>query len=298
VCPLAARTGPPRAHRRRGGSAPRDPGGRAPASTDPPARWPRGRDRAGIPSGAWNACERTSGPGSPSRRRSAPWRCPPRPAAASRVRTRVWTSTMSAWRDRPRARRNRTAPSSTIAASRPAGVALAVKQSVRRPAAKIISPPDQRFECRDCPARCCRLPWRVGLEPEEVDRYLADPWVRERAGDEGVPILERGVLPMREHDRKLQCVFLDDDGLQHAEAVSHAAIPRSCQAFPFGFVRGEDGVLDRAALAPLPLHPRQLRKAGGRAARGRSAEGTPGAWRTPSRRWAAPSCRGRNTCAS
>lgn len=118
------------------------------------------------------------------------------------------------------------------------------KPAASKPAAKIIAPPDQRFECRDCPARCCRLPWRVGLEEGEIRRYLADPWVRERAGDGGVRILERGVLPMREQDRRLQCVFLDDDGLCSVQKRSgHAAIPRSCQAFPFGFVRGEEGAL-------------------------------------------------------
>src|SRR5690606_2175012 len=44
--------------------------------------------------------------------------------------------------------------------------------------------------------------------------------------------------------RRLQCVFLDDDGLCSVQKRSgHAAIPRSCQAFPFGFVRGEEGAL-------------------------------------------------------
>jgi lysine-N-methylase len=111
-------------------------------------------------------------------------------------------------------------------------------------ATKLISPPGQRFACRDCPARCCRLPWRVRLEDDEARRYLADPWVRERAGHAGAEVIERGVLPMREVDRRLECVFLDGDGLcslQKREGESY--LPRTCQAFPFAFVRDEEGAV-------------------------------------------------------
>jgi len=111
-------------------------------------------------------------------------------------------------------------------------------------ATKLISLPDRRFACRECPARCCRLPWRIRLRDEEARRYLADPWVRERAGPEGARVLERGVLPMREVDRRLECVFLDPDGLcSMQKREGHAYLPRSCQAFPFGFVRDEDSAV-------------------------------------------------------
>jgi lysine-N-methylase len=111
-------------------------------------------------------------------------------------------------------------------------------------APKLVSPPNQRFACRDCAARCCRLPWRVRLEDDEARRYLADPWVIERAGPDGAQIIARGALPMREVDRRLECVFLDGDGLCSLQKrEGHGHLPRSCQAFPFAFVRDEGGAL-------------------------------------------------------
>ncbi|AUX44880.1 hypothetical protein SOCE26_063500 [Sorangium cellulosum] len=111
-------------------------------------------------------------------------------------------------------------------------------------ATKLSSPPNQRFECRDCPARCCRMPWSIRFSGDEAKRYLDEPWVRERAGSEGAEVIARGVLPMREKDNRLQCVFLDDDmlcGMQ--KQFGHEYIPRACQAFPFGFVRDEKDVV-------------------------------------------------------
>jgi lysine-N-methylase len=109
-------------------------------------------------------------------------------------------------------------------------------------ATKFSSPPDQLFECRDCPARCCRVPWSIRFSSEEIERYVSEPWVRERAGDEAMGVLARGVLPMREHERRLQCVFLDDDRLCSLQKqFGHSYIPRACQAFPFGFIRDEKG---------------------------------------------------------
>ncbi|WP_437967683.1 YkgJ family cysteine cluster protein [Sorangium sp. So ce260] len=111
-------------------------------------------------------------------------------------------------------------------------------------ATKLSSPPNQKFECRDCPARCCRLPWNIRFSSDEARRYLAEPWVRERAGEEGALVISRGVLPMREKDHRLQCVFLDDDMLcSMQKRFGHEYIPKSCQAFPFGFVRDEKDVV-------------------------------------------------------
>ncbi|WP_433932472.1 YkgJ family cysteine cluster protein [Sorangium cellulosum] len=116
--------------------------------------------------------------------------------------------------------------------------------ATKLPAAKLSSPPDQKFECRDCPARCCRLPWNIRFSSDEARRYLEEPWVRERAGEEGALVIARGVLPMREQDRRLQCVFLDDDLLcSMQKRFGHEYIPKSCQAFPFGFVRDEKEVV-------------------------------------------------------
>jgi lysine-N-methylase len=111
-------------------------------------------------------------------------------------------------------------------------------------APKISSPPNQKFECKDCPARCCRLPASIRISDEEAKRYLAEPWVRERAGAEGVRIIEGGGLPVREEDRGPQCVFLDDDLLcSMQKQFGHDYLPRTCQAFPFAFTRGEKGVI-------------------------------------------------------
>lgn len=96
----------------------------------------------------------------------------------------------------------------------------------------------QRYECRDCPARCCRVPWSIRFGAEEAERFLADPWITLRVGDQGRKVLARGMLPQREHQRRLQCVFLDDDELCSLQKrYGHHYIPRACQAFPFGFLQ-------------------------------------------------------------
>ncbi len=99
----------------------------------------------------------------------------------------------------------------------------------------------QRFACRDCPARCCRMPWGVAMKQDEAQRIASDPWVKERLSDEALAVLAGGVLPMTERDRRPACVFLDEDqwcGLQKEKG--HAFIPRACQVFPFGFTRDEN----------------------------------------------------------
>lgn len=121
---------------------------------------------------------------------------------------------------------------------------VAVLYSLPAMAPKISAPPNQRFECRDCPARCCRLPASIRISAEEARRYLAEPWVRERVGAEGVRIIEGGGLPVREEDRGPRCVFLDDDLLcSMQKRFGHDYIPRTCQAFPFAFARDERGVI-------------------------------------------------------
>lgn len=124
----------------------------------------------------------------------------------------------------------------------PAGPRIAL------PTVRGAAPEASHFACRDCPARCCRLPWGIRFGEEERARYLAEPFVIERAGPAGLAVLGRGLLPTRMEDRRLQCVFLDEDELCSLQKrFGHAYLPRPCQAFPFGFVSSEDDV----ALAQL-----------------------------------------------
>lgn len=59
-------------------------------------------------------------------------------------------------------------------------------------------------------------------------------------GDRGTAILKAGVLPMREENEKLVCLFLDDDLLCSLhKRHGHEFIPAPCQAFPFGFSENE-----------------------------------------------------------
>ena len=105
-------------------------------------------------------------------------------------------------------------------------------------------PAEQRFECKDCPARCCRLPWSIRFDDAEAKRYLEEPFVRERAGTEGLAVIALGVLPMHDRGGRLECIFLDEDELCSLQKrFGHGYIPRSCQTFPFGFVRDEKDVL-------------------------------------------------------
>ncbi len=109
-------------------------------------------------------------------------------------------------------------------------------------ATKFVYSEERRFECRDCPARCCRVPWSIRFSEQEAERYLDDEWVRERAGPRGVEVLRQRTLPFRESAGRLQCTFLDDDELCSLQKrFGHDYLPRSCQVFPYGFVRSEKG---------------------------------------------------------
>lgn len=109
---------------------------------------------------------------------------------------------------------------------------------------KFSHPTAQRYECSGCPARCCRQPWSSRVEPERIPRLLAEPLVRERVGAEGLSVLSGGILPMREKNGILECVFLDEDErCSLHKQFGHDFLPRGCQAFPFGFVRDEKDAL-------------------------------------------------------
>lgn len=109
---------------------------------------------------------------------------------------------------------------------------------------ELVAPERQHYACRDCPARCCRVPWQIRFPPEVAARYVAEPWIQQRLSPAALDVLAGGVLPMREHARRLQCVFLDDDQLCALQKqFGHDYIPSSCQAFPFGFVAESDSTV-------------------------------------------------------
>lgn len=106
---------------------------------------------------------------------------------------------------------------------------------------EIAAPQDQRYACRDCPARCCRVPWQIRFSEADAARYVAEPWINERLSPAALAIMASGVLPMREHERRLQCAFLDEDNLcSMQKKFGHSYLPNSCQSFPFGFVTDKD----------------------------------------------------------
>jgi lysine-N-methylase len=111
----------------------------------------------------------------------------------------------------------------------------------------------QHFACRDCPARCCRLPATIRLSADEIGRYREEQWIRERLGAEGMRWLEQGIVPMYERAGQLDCMFLDEDELcSMHKRFGHDSLPQTCQAFPFGFVRNErqEVVVDLSRLCP------------------------------------------------
>jgi lysine-N-methylase len=117
----------------------------------------------------------------------------------------------------------------------------AVAKAQRKTSLAIVYPEKQKFECRDCPARCCRSGWAIPVSPETAHFILQDEELKRRLIGRGPAILASGTLPMVERERLLQCVFLDDDLLCAVQKKhGHAAIPDACQAFPFGFMNDEE----------------------------------------------------------
>jgi lysine-N-methylase len=116
-----------------------------------------------------------------------------------------------------------------------------VAKAPRNTSLAIVYPPQQLFECRDCPARCCRSGWAIPVSPETAHFMLNDAELRARLVGRAPAVLAAGTLPMVERDRQLQCVFLDDDMLCAVQKKhGHHAIPQACQAFPFGFMNDEE----------------------------------------------------------
>ena len=114
--------------------------------------------------------------------------------------------------------------------------------------------PSQRFACRDCRARCCRLPVAIPLSNDEIARFESQAsWIRERIGSDGLEWVRRGRVPTRDVDRTLQCVFLDEDDLCTLQKkFGHDFLPQTCKSFPFGFVSNEKGQIETQASLLCP----------------------------------------------
>lgn len=110
-----------------------------------------------------------------------------------------------------------------------------------RKALAIVHPEGRHYACRDCAARCCTSSWGIPVSKEECDRIMGDDEARSRLGPRGEAILRAGVLPMREQNERLACVFLDADQLCSLhKRHGHEFIPAPCQAYPFGFSQNEE----------------------------------------------------------
>jgi len=124
---------------------------------------------------------------------------------------------------------------------------------------QVYFPAEQSFECRDCAARCCTMPWRVAITPEERDRFEAQEWVRERLERQGAAFYEapNGQLSMplvvRESDQRLVCAFLDEDGLcsqlKHHDRMFWS---RTCRTYPYEFIEDENGNIQTALSQHCP----------------------------------------------
>ncbi len=113
-------------------------------------------------------------------------------------------------------------------------------------ATEFHAPHGQHFECRDCASRCCVMPWKVVVTEEEKQRFESEAWIRERLASHGVAIESVGDglyrLPALVRNRRLECVFLDEDGLcSQVKRHDREFWSRTCKTFPFDFFEVAEG---------------------------------------------------------
>lgn len=108
--------------------------------------------------------------------------------------------------------------------------------------ASLIFDENQHYACQNCPARCCRFPWKITLSQEEEEKIRGFQWVNERLASfkvDFIPFGETRCIPRVEYrPDDMGCLFLDTDNLcllQKQEG--HEALPKTCQAFPFAFLQ-------------------------------------------------------------
>ncbi len=109
------------------------------------------------------------------------------------------------------------------------------------PPASLVFDDTQHYDCQNCPARCCRFPWQIQLSKAEEMSLRKLDWVQARLKQFQVDFIainaENSVMPRVEYKKGDRgCFFLDEDNLcllQKKEG--HAALPKTCQAYPFAF---------------------------------------------------------------
>ena len=61
------------------------------------------------------------------------------------------------------------------------------------------------------------MPWKVEISETEKQRFESREWILRRLADSGTTLRPvrpgRYALPLVERDRRLVCLFLDEDGL-------------------------------------------------------------------------------------
>lgn len=105
----------------------------------------------------------------------------------------------------------------------------------------MVANDQQQYACQDCPAKCCRFPWKITLSQANFETYRATPWIQERLAKEKVEFLPKGTgyeLPrVFKADGDAGCLFLDEDNLCSIQKhLGHEALPQTCQIYPFAFV--------------------------------------------------------------
>lgn len=109
------------------------------------------------------------------------------------------------------------------------------------PHVQLHFPPGQQYSCTEC-GKCCRVPWRIRLFQDEVDRIKTfESYKRlEREGFQPLVVVDEKFQINRKSNAR--CYFLADDGLCdiHREQ-GVAAKPSVCQLYPFNLVRTPQG---------------------------------------------------------
>lgn len=93
------------------------------------------------------------------------------------------------------------------------------------------------------------MPWKVLVTEEERQRFEAESWIRERFASMGVAItkVSEGLyqLPALERNRRLECAFLDEDGLcSQVKRHGREFWSRTCKTFPYDFIEISPGEVE------------------------------------------------------